>query len=167
MHNVAVLAVQMGKYYGLDSGSLINLKKAGEFHDIGKCLIKNKMLLWKKGLTPEEFEVIKEHSILGAEYLEKAGFDHEVILAVRHHHERWDGTGYPDRLEKEKIPLLSRIMALADTYDAMVSGRPYRKSVRPSLVIREIRQCAGTQFDPELVEIFIKKQKRSGLVCLR
>jgi putative nucleotidyltransferase with HDIG domain len=171
MHNVTVLANEFGQILGLDSRSLRILKTACEFHDIGKELIKDRSLLCKKNLTPEEFQIIKEHSVLGAEYLEKAGFDNEAALIVRHHHERWDGTGYPSGLKKEKIPFLSRIITIADAYDAMVTGRPYRKTIRSSLALKEIYQHAGTQFDPSLAMLFIEIQKeknkaKDGVQCI-
>lgn len=156
MHNTAIISSKLGRYCGLLPGDIKTLNTAAEFHDIGKLLLENQQILTKKRLTIEEYKLIQHHSILGADYLSMSGFDKEVVLIVRHHHEKWDGSGYPDGLERETIPLLSRILTIADTFDALTSKRPYRETVGPFQALKEINKNAGTQFDPELVKMFLK-----------
>lgn len=156
MHNTAKISCELGRYYELPIKELKTLKTAAEFHDIGKSLIKNQHIFSKKRITAEEYDLIKCHTKLGANYLRWAGFSDEVVSVVMYHHERWDGGGYPDGLEKENIPLLSRILAIADTFDALTSKRPYRETVGPFQALKEINKNAGTQFDPELVKMFLK-----------
>ncbi len=108
-------------------------------------------------LTDEEFEIVRQHPEAGAAMVEPlADWLGEWRLAVLHHHERWDGSGYPARKRGEDIPLLGRIMAIADAYSAMVADRPYRKGLSQAQAFEEIRRNAGTQFDPDIVETFIE-----------
>jgi len=138
MHNTAIVSFELGNYYRLPKKDMKTLVTAAEFHDIGKMMIQNKNLFQKKRITLKEYELIKSHSILGAKYLQKSGFSEEAVLAVKHHHERWDGSGYPNGLIKEDIPLLSRILAIADTFDALTSKRPYRDAVGPFQALKEV-----------------------------
>lgn len=156
MRNTAILSYKFGKYYGLPYHVLRTLNIAAEFHDIGKLMIENQLLLVKKHITPEEYRILTHHSVLGADYLREKGFGDQVALVVKHHHERWDGKGYPSGLEKEKIPLLSRILALADTFDALTFGRPYKKAVGYLDALKEIERCSGSQFDPHMANLFIQ-----------
>ncbi|MDI6707274.1 MAG: HD-GYP domain-containing protein [Bacillota bacterium] len=167
MYNVAVLSRKLGSRYGLAGKEMKLLEMAAGFHDVGKKYISGRILFRKGELTPGEYEIIKMHPVIGADILRKDGFDQGVVEAVRHHHERWDGTGYPDGLKGEEIPLYSRIISIADAYDAMVSGRPYKKDVSPLKALNEILRCSGTQFDPELVKLFLTIQKEDELVCSR
>jgi HD-GYP domain-containing protein (c-di-GMP phosphodiesterase class II) len=107
-------------------------------------------------LTPEEFEEIKRHSSIGAELVSRLAIYRRSAAIVRHHHERWDGKGYPDGLKGEQIPLGSRIIAVADTFDAMTSDRPYRRALSIEAAIAEIQRNSGTQFDPKVVDAFIR-----------
>ncbi|MCS7016505.1 MAG: HD domain-containing protein [Gemmatales bacterium] len=125
-------------------------------HDIGKIGIDDHILRKAGPLTPEEFEIMKSHTVKGTAILETLPDLKPYIPIVRHHHERWDGTGYPDGLKGEEIDLLPRIVALADAFDAMTSNRPYRPGMPPDLAFQQIRKHAGTQFDPQLAEVFLK-----------
>ncbi len=106
-------------------------------------------------MTEEEFEEIRKHPGKSYEIIKETEGMDEIAQMVRHHHERWDGTGYPDRFIAEEIPISSRIITIADAYDAMTSERPYRKSIRKASVIEEFRRTSGTQFDPRLTNLFI------------
>lgn len=156
MYNVAILSKLLGSFYGLEDHELSYLELAARLHDIGKYMISDKLLLAKRKLTLAEFDVIKNHSILGANLLKKYGFNDKVVCAVRHHHEWWNGNGYPDGIKGESIPLYSRIIAITDAFDAMVSGRPYKNCVAYRLALEELYNCSGVQFDPQLVKLYLK-----------
>jgi putative nucleotidyltransferase with HDIG domain len=127
-------------------------------HDIGKIGISDEILRAPRRLTPEEFAIMQEHTTLGAEYLSGIPELHPIIPIVRSHHERWDGTGYPDRLAKDEIPLMARIVAVADAFDAMTSNRPYHENKRgrpPESAFEEVTRQAARQFDPKCAEAFL------------
>lgn len=133
------------------------------YHDIGKIGIPDSVLFKPSRLDEMEWHLMRQHPVVGAELIEKGsgsiGLNGDlsvVVQAIRHHHERWDGTGYPDGLRGEDIPLVARIIAVADAFDAMTTDRPYRKAVTREEVLREIIRCAGAQFDPAIVEVFTK-----------
>jgi response regulator RpfG family c-di-GMP phosphodiesterase len=130
---------------------------AASLHDIGKVGIPDNILLKPSGLTSEEFAVIRRHPDIGADILKPLPPMAREREIIRHHHERYDGGGYPLGLKGHDIPYLSRIITLADSFDAMTSNRPYRKGMSSSEALEEITQCRGGQFDPELAEIFIQK----------
>jgi len=167
MYNVAVLSRQLGSHYGLKSDELKLLQMAAAFHDVGKKCISSKILFRPGKLSSEEYEIIKMHSAIGANILKKDGFHEKVVEAVMYHHERWDGKGYPAGLKGDNIPVFSRIIAIADAYDAMVIGRSYRKAVSPIKALNEILRCSCTQFDPILAKLFISIQKEDDQVCSR
>jgi len=133
---------------------------AGLIHDIGKIAIPREVLCKPSKLSPEEYEMVKTHSIVASELLAKAGLD-ELAKIVRHHHERFDGNGYPDGLKAEQIPIESRIIAVVDAYDAMTSDRPYRRALSDQQAIEELKKNAGSQFDPLVVNTFIDILKES------
>jgi len=139
-----------------------DLQIATLLHDIGKIGLSNR-LLEKIELNHEDSQSIRFHPIKGVRLIEPLGFSHNVISAIRHHHERWDGKGYPDGLMGDRIPLLARIITLADSYDAMISDRPYRCGLSAHHVEEEIEKNAGTQFDPEIVNLFLKHFKSGGI----
>ena len=112
-------------------------------------------------MTEAEYEMFKSHTTRGKWILEPIAFLHHLIPGVYHHHERWDGRGYPQGLEGEAIPLVARILAIADTYDAMTSHRAYRRALPHDVAIREIQAFAGAQFDPALVEVFVREITKS------
>jgi len=138
-----------------------DLQIATLLHDIGKVGLSNR-LLRKTTLSEKDGLDIRLHPVKGVHLIEPLAFSHTITSAIRHHHERWDGKGYPDGLLGEDIPLLARIIALADSYDAMISDRPYRPGLSQKRVQEEIEQNAGTQFDPQIVGTFLRHIKRDG-----
>ncbi len=153
---VAQLSVNMGKEIGLGSAELEDLEIACLFHDVGKIKIPDAILLKKGRLDPLEHREMARHTEYGAEILSKAPSLLKYIPAVRHHHEWYDGTGYPDGISREKIPLAAAIISLADVYDAMTSDRPYREALTEGEARQKIMELAGKQFHPDLVKILIR-----------
>jgi PAS domain S-box-containing protein len=154
---VTKFALQIGRALELSVAQMQVLRYASEVHDIGKISVSDFILSKPGRLTPAERAEIELHPIKGVEVLEPLDFLRPTLPIVRHHHERFDGTGYPDGLEKENIPLLSRILACADSFDAMTSDRPYRQrklNIEEALV--EIKHNIGSQFDPRIAHLFIK-----------
>lgn len=129
---------------------------AAQLHDIGKIGIVEDLLNKPGRLTEEEYEKIKEHPTMGTRILEPLHFLKDILPIIHHHHEKYDGTGYPDGVKGEDIPLGARIIAVGDTFDAMTSSRPYRDGLSYQVTVEELLRCSGTQFDPKIVEIFIK-----------
>lgn len=146
----------LGERLGLGQEELESLRLAALLHDIGKIGTYDFLLEKAERLTPEEFEIVRKHPLTSAEILEPISLFQAIVPAVRSHHERWDGRGYPDGRTGEAIPLFGRILAVADTYDAIMADRPYRKSPGREWALAEIRRCGGTQFDPALVEVFLR-----------
>lgn len=142
---------------GLDLAERKKIILAGYFHDIGKIAVDQDILNKAGQLDEAEFRQVQVHAEVG--FLLLATFKHlgEVAKVVRHHHERWQGNGYPDGLSGSEIPLAARILALADAYDAMTSNRSYRQAMPPSKAIQELQKQAGSQFDPSLTQVFIEK----------
>ncbi len=132
----------------------------GLYHDIGKYAIPYEILQKPGKLTDEEMKVVRIHPELGEEILKEMVEFREMLPAVRHHHERWDGKGYPDGLCGKIIPVEARVLSIVDTYDAITSDRPYRKGSSPETAITEISRCAGTQFDPSLAKLFSRIMNR-------
>ncbi|MFH1768997.1 MAG: HD domain-containing phosphohydrolase, partial [Candidatus Omnitrophota bacterium] len=153
---VTNFSVKIAERMGLSDEEKENIRKAGLVHDLGKIGLSEKILNKPGGLTPEEFEEVKKHPAKGAEIIEPIKALVEVSNIIRHHHERVDGKGYPDGIKGEEIPLEARIMAVADTYDAMTSDRPYRKGYSKEKAVEEIKNCAGAQFDPDVVRVFLQ-----------
>jgi putative nucleotidyltransferase with HDIG domain len=151
---VTGISLILGKQLGCTGEELDILNFAGHLHDIGKIGIRDDILLKPDRLTPEEFKKIKAHPIIGANILEQLGLWEKERLIIRCHHERFDGTGYPDGLKREQIPFLARILSVADVYDAMASDRAYRKRMEEKLILKVIYEGAGTQFDPDVVAAF-------------
>jgi HD-GYP domain-containing protein (c-di-GMP phosphodiesterase class II) len=133
----------------------VDLARCSEFHDIGKVKIPAEILNKTGPLTREEQIILKQHPVIGEEMLRPIPSMRPILSTVRGHHERWDGDGYPDGLKGEDIPLAARIISITDTWDAMISDRPYHKAVPLNLAARELRKGAGSQFDPELVDRFL------------
>ncbi|MCX5712560.1 MAG: diguanylate cyclase, partial [Candidatus Omnitrophica bacterium] len=133
-----------------------NIKQAAVLHDLGKVGISEKILLKKSKLNPKEYAQIKKHPQIGAEIIRPVQSLHNVIPLVLYHHERWDGKGYPAGLKAEEIPVGARIIALADVYEALVSDRPYRKAFSKAKALRIIKENSGSQFDPNIVDIFLR-----------
>ena len=139
------------------------LKIASALHDIGKIGIEDRILKKPEQLSREEFDAIKLHSNMGAEILRHIRHLKEIIPGVKYHHEKVDGKGYPDGLKGEKIPVLAKIVAVADTYDAMTTDRPYRAALSREAAVLELRRCAGTQFDRKVVRAFIEAYKKGQI----
>jgi diguanylate cyclase (GGDEF)-like protein/putative nucleotidyltransferase with HDIG domain len=153
--HVTRYAVMIAQRLGLPQERVELIRKASLLHDIGKLGIPDNILLKPSKLSSEEFEVMKAHTTLGSRLLETSRGLRNLIPIVRHHHERFDGSGYPDGLKGKDIPLEARIVSLADAVEAMASDRPYRKARKPGEILYEIQQAVGTQFDPEIVKVFI------------
>ncbi|AGA68672.1 putative domain HDIG-containing protein [Desulfitobacterium dichloroeliminans LMG P-21439] len=153
---VAGIATAIGQIMEIDSLSLQHLELAALLHDIGKIGIPDEILHKPGKLSEYEFEIIRLHPSIGFNILKDINFLDSVLPIILHHHERYDGHGYPEGIKGESIPFESRIIAVADTYDAMTSDRPYRKGLIRDVAIQEIQRCAGTQFDPIIVEAFMK-----------
>jgi putative nucleotidyltransferase with HDIG domain len=148
-------AVAAGRCMGLDEHEIALLERAGLLHDIGKIGIPEAILLKPKALTQEEYRAVQEHSDMGARIIESIPFLKDLVPIVRHHHERWDGGGYPDGLSGENIPKLARLLAVADAFDAMTSDRPYRRAMRVAAAREELQRASGTQFDPDAVDALL------------
>lgn len=152
---VTLYSLALASAMNLPGEVLEEIETAGLLHDIGKIAIPEKILLKPGKLTDEEYEIIKSHPELG----EKLVYSIEKLKLIsnwlKSHHERYDGKGYPDGLIGEQIPISSRIIAIADTYDAMTSSRSYRTALPHQVAIEEVKRCAGTQFDPQLAELFV------------
>jgi len=150
------LALALGKKVGLSEYQLNNLRLLALLHDIGKIGIPDNILFKTYTLTPSEWKKMREHSLIGYRMVKNIPDFAPIAQEILHHHEHWDGNGYPDGLKGEKIPLLSRIISIIDAYDVMQSRRPYKGAVTKTEALKEIKKYAGTQFDPQLVEIFLK-----------
>lgn len=154
---VTTLSMSMAEALELTEEERDTLFIAASLHDIGKVGIPNNILLKRGKLTDEEFDFIKRHPDIGADILKPLPPMAKETEIIRHHHERFDGRGYPSGLKEIEIPYLSRIISLADSFDAMTSDRPYRKGMSVAEAVAEINQCKGKQFDPVLADIFIEK----------
>jgi PAS domain S-box-containing protein/putative nucleotidyltransferase with HDIG domain len=160
---VTDLAIGIGEAMGLSGDEVKTLRLAGLLHDIGKIGTYEAILDKPGRLTPEELAVMRQHPAKGADILNPIKQMGEVLPAIRHHHEFYDGTGYPDGVKGPGIPLMARILAVADTVDAMGADRPYRKGKAMDEIAAELRRCSGAQFDPEVVEAFLRTPAASGL----
>jgi HD-GYP domain-containing protein (c-di-GMP phosphodiesterase class II) len=145
----------MAKVLRLDDATANRLEICALLHDIGKVNISEAILAKPGSLTPEEWEIIKTHPMLGAEVATRIPKLAACVAGILHHHERYDGTGYPDGLKGESIPLESRILAIASAFAAMTSPRPYARTLTYEQGLEEIERCAGTQFDPTLARHFL------------
>lgn len=152
---VSAYSVLLGQKLGLSNQDINNLKVGGLFHDIGKIGVPDSILLKDSKLTEDEYSEIKNHPTIGSHILSNATIFSDVIPIVKHHHERFDGNGYPGKLKGEEIPYLARIAAVADAFDAMTSRRTYRDSLSLDIVKSEIEKCKGSQFDPNCADAFL------------
>jgi diguanylate cyclase (GGDEF)-like protein len=151
---VASLAEGVARRLGLDEEQIEHVRHAAELHDVGKVAIPDAILDKPAPLDPAEWEFIRRHTIIGERIVAAAPALRPVATLVRSSHERWDGTGYPDHLRGSEIPLGARIVAVCDAFDAMIANRPYRSGMETSLALEELERCAGTQFDPDVVDAF-------------
>jgi len=152
---VATYCREIGMRMGLDDNDLETVVTAASLHDVGKIGVSDPVLLKEGRLTDEEFGEIKKHPEYGWMVLRNVEGLKEASLIVLHHHERLDGKGYPGRLKGDAIPMGSRIIAVADTFDAMTTNRPYRKALTEDFALEEIERCAGTQLDPDAAAAFL------------
>jgi putative two-component system response regulator len=153
-------AARLGASVGLRGDDLDAIAYGALLHDIGKIAIPQQMLDKPGPLTERERERMRLHPDIGTKICDPLQVSRAIGPIIRHHHEQWDGSGYPSGLVGEKIPLGSRIVALADAYDAIVNGRPYRAARSHDEAVAELRRCSGTQFDPGLVPLFIDEVER-------
>ena len=156
-------SVALASKMGFNREMLKRLEQAAILHDIGKIGIDINLLHKKEKLSQSDFEVLKLHPSIGVRILEPISFLGPIREIIEQHHERWDGQGYPNGLHSQGILPEARILAVCDTYDAMTSDRPYRKAMSPAVVIQEIQDHAGSQFDPEMAESFITLWREEGL----
>ncbi|HZK11950.1 MAG TPA: HD domain-containing phosphohydrolase [Atribacterota bacterium] len=152
---VAETSVALAQELNLSDRDIENIEYTALLHDIGKIGIADSILGKKDSLTSQEFDKIKEHPIMGAKIIEPVDFLKNSYEAIYHHHERYNGKGYPDGIKSEDIPILARIIAVADAYDAMGSDRPYRKKLNMDAILKELKNQSGEQFDPEVVKALI------------
>jgi two-component system, cell cycle response regulator len=152
--DVARLAERVGRRLGLGDADVAHVRRAAALHDIGKVAIPDAILHAPRPLTPEEWEYMRQHTVIGARIIAAAPELLPVADMVRSSHERWDGGGYPDRLAAGDIPLGARIVAVCDSFDAMTTDRAYRSAMRGADALAELERCAGTQFDPQVVAAF-------------
>ncbi|MEA2553905.1 MAG: hypothetical protein QOJ65_2081 [Fimbriimonadaceae bacterium] len=159
---VARYASDLAKYMGYPEAFVDLVYKTGTLHDVGKIGVPDSILAKPGRLEPEEQAIMETHPVLGELIVKKAPQLQEMLSGVRHHHERWDGRGYPDGIMGQKIPLLARFIAVADTFDAMTSNRPYRVALPENVALDEIKRGGGHQFDPEVAEEFVRMMKLHG-----
>lgn len=155
-------ATAIAKKLNLSEEDLENVRQAAVLHDLGKIGISDRILHKRSKLTVKEFEAIKKHPQIAADIIRPIQFMHDIVPLVLYHHERWDGKGYPAGLKEEEIPIGARIIAIADVYQALISNRPYRKAFSKQKAIEIIQEGSGTQFDPRIVDIFVKYLKKES-----
>ncbi|MCK9225120.1 MAG: TIGR00282 family metallophosphoesterase [Candidatus Muirbacterium halophilum] len=159
---VAEYSVKIAKVAGFNEKFVQDIEIAALLHDIGKIGIRDAILCKPGALTSEEYEIIKDHPVISAKIIEPVDFLKNLTATIKHHHEKYDGTGYPDGIKGEDIPVGARIIAVGDAFDAMTSDRPYRKGMDAELAFEELEKNKGTQFDPVFVDYFIKIYKKQG-----
>ncbi len=163
---VRILSLEIAKKLGFTAQKQEDLEYGALLHDIGKIGIKDGILQKKTTLSSEEYRQIQEHSLIGVKILDNIEFFKGKLPMIRHHHERYDGKGYPDGLAGEEIPLESRIIAISDAFDAMTSARPYREAKSLEETLIEMKRNEGKQFDPHLLQIFLREELYGSLkIC--
>jgi len=140
--------------------TLAAIDAAALLHDIGKLGIPDRLLDKPGPLTPDEYDHVKLHAIIGADILSAVAFPGPLAVIVRHHHENWDGTGYPDGLRGNAIPIGARVLSVVDCYDALTSDRPYRRALSHGSAVAMIHERSGTMYDPEIVSAFLRIVQR-------
>ena len=154
LRGVSRIAAEIGRAAGLDAEGLDSLVRAAELHDIGKIAIPDRILHKPGHLDDDEWALMRTHTTIGERILAAAPAMAPVAKLVRSSHERWDGTGYPDQLAGEQIPFGARVILVCDAFEAMTERRAYRDRLEPEAALAELRRCAGTQFDAEIVDLF-------------
>jgi two-component system, cell cycle response regulator len=160
---VACLASQIALALGLPASEARIIGLVGKLHDVGKVAIPDAVLQQPGPLSDEEWVLMRTHPAVGSDVVNRIPSLRVVAPSIRGHHERWDGNGYPDKLAGKDIPLGARIVAAADAYGAMTTDRPYRKACSPEQALSELKRCAGTQFDPEIIEALEKVLRENAL----
>jgi HD-GYP domain-containing protein (c-di-GMP phosphodiesterase class II) len=153
---LAAMALAVGRRLGLEEQALRELQYAAVLHDVGKIGVPGHILNKPDRLTEEEFEQIAQHTIIGERIISRIEYLEPIARIIRAAHERWDGHGYPDRIAGEDIPLAARVLLVCDAYHAMTSNRPYRQAMPPEHAVRELKLNAGSQFDPRVVDVFMR-----------
>lgn len=161
-HQVTVYAQAIGKHMGLPADQLELLTRGGLVHDLGKIGVPDTIVSKPGRLTDEEFDLMKRHTVIGADIVSQMQGLQDLTPLVRHHHERWDGRGYPDGLKGEEIPFLARVLCVADSVESMLSDRPYRPTRSLTEVIAEVERSAGSQFDPKIAKAFVTLAQEEG-----
>ena len=154
-HRLESLSIAMARQLKLSEDQAARLEQAGELHDIGKIGIPEAILTKPGTLNPDEWGTMKQHPVMGAEIISRVPFLKDVSIIVRHHHEHFDGSGYPDGLVGENIPFEARVLEVLDAFDAMISDRPYRRALPVGEALRRLKEASGSQFDPSIVEAFL------------
>jgi HD-GYP domain-containing protein (c-di-GMP phosphodiesterase class II) len=160
---VARYSIAIGKHMQLNEQEMRNLRISSLLHDVGKIGIDDRILRKPGALSDEEFEVMKGHPAKGAAIMSGVAQLIDIIPGMKYHHEKWAGGGYPDGLKEQEIPLQARIVAIADTFDAMTTNRPYQKAMELNYVVEKIKSFAGTRFDPHVVDAFANAVKRGDI----
>jgi putative nucleotidyltransferase with HDIG domain len=164
MKDIAEYSVEIANKLGLSDVDIENIRKAALLHDIGKISVPDHILMKPDKLSDEEMDIIKKHPSNGAKLIEPVEPLKHARELIKHHQECFDGSGYPEGLRGEDIPLGARIIAVADAFGAMTTDRPYRKALSIADAVEELERCAGTQFDPNLVKIFISVLQEKGIL---
>ena len=160
VRRIQVYASGMGEVFGLPPEEIAALNAGALLHDVGKLAVPSHILNKPGRLTPAEFERMKVHTIVGAQILSRVNFPYPVIPIIRHHHEQWDGRGYPDQLKAQEIPLTARILAVVDCFDSIREDRPFRRGMTAEEATALLQRGAGNHFDPQVVELFLKNLPR-------
>jgi HD-GYP domain-containing protein (c-di-GMP phosphodiesterase class II) len=152
---VRIYSLALAEAHGVPKSQLLDIEHGVMLHDIGKIAIPDGILLKPGPLSPDEWKIMRTHPEVGRRLIEHMPFLRDAVPVVYHHHERWDGTGYPDGLRGEDIPLGARIFAVADAFDAMTYDRPYSRAIPVASARAEIERCVGTHFDPSVAATFL------------
>ncbi len=164
IYQVVKLSKKIAQEMNLDEEEIEFIYKAALLHDIGKISIEESILQKPMELTPNERKKIEKHPEKGAEFIARIPSLKSIVPAIKHHHERWDGYGYPYGLKGRNIPFAARIIAVADSFEAMTSDRAYRKGISPKEAVKEIERNKGKQFDPDIVEVFLRVMEKEGVI---
>src|SRR5258705_7250109 len=160
VRRVQIYAAGMGEVFGLSKAEIDALKAGALLHDIGKLAVPPHILNKPSPLTPAEFDKMKIHTVVGAQLLSRVDFPYPVIPIVRHHHEQWDGNGYPDRLKAEQIPITARIFSVVDCFDSVREDRPFRRGMTVDEATALLVRGSSVHFDPHVVDLFIEHLPR-------
>ncbi len=160
---VSSYSMAIAKHLGLDSEAVFRVRIGAILHDVGKLGIRDAILKKPAGLTAEEYAEMRKHPEIGSQIMAPIRMLKDIIPGIRNHHETWDGKGYPDHLAGEQIPLIARIICVADTFDAMTTDRPYQRAMELDDVVSKLRSMAGTRFDPRVIEAFVAAVKAKDI----